>query len=65
MVNTAGCKNVSLGPGEGGTRRDFLETDPKSEQWSRVKYIMLDPSCSGSGIVNRLDVSSDPSIAFF
>jgi putative methyltransferase len=57
MVKTAGCKNVSLGPGEEGTRRDFLETDPTSEEWSRVKYIMLDPSCSGSGIVNRLDVS--------
>ena len=31
---------------------DFLETDP--EQYERVEYILLDPSCSGSGMTNRL-----------
>jgi putative methyltransferase len=32
---------------------DFLTTDPKSEQFRAVGAILLDPSCSGSGIVGR------------
>ncbi|CDZ96592.1 Proliferation-associated nucleolar protein (NOL1) [Phaffia rhodozyma] len=51
MIGRAGCTNVELG----GTRRDFLETDPYGAEWRDVKYLLLDPSCSGSGIVNRLD----------
>ena len=33
---------------------DFLETEP--EKYDRVEYILLDPSCSGSGMTNRLKV---------
>lgn len=33
----------------------FLETDPNDEKYSRVEYLLLDPSCSGSGIISRLD----------
>lgn len=31
--------------------QDFLTTDPKD--YKKVEYILLDPSCSGSGMVNR------------
>lgn len=31
--------------------QDFLKVDPNSSQFKDVEYILLDPSCSGSGIV--------------
>ncbi|KAM3853457.1 28S rRNA (cytosine-C(5))-methyltransferase isoform 1-T1 [Vipera latastei] len=34
--------------------QDFLATDPTDSKYSKVRYILLDPSCSGSGMVNRL-----------
>jgi hypothetical protein len=34
---------------------DFLKTDPQSSEYSEVQYILCDPSCSGSGIVSRMD----------
>ncbi|ETE73715.1 putative methyltransferase NSUN5, partial [Ophiophagus hannah] len=34
--------------------QDFLTTDPTDSKYSKVRYILLDPSCSGSGMVNRL-----------
>ncbi|KIS65980.1 rRNA (cytosine-C5-)-methyltransferase RCM1 [Mycosarcoma maydis] len=34
-------------------RRDFLTTNP--DDFPNVTHMLLDPSCSGSGIVNRLD----------
>ncbi|KDN43309.1 S-adenosyl-L-methionine-dependent methyltransferase [Tilletiaria anomala UBC 951] len=35
---------------------DFLSTDSKGdERWKDVQMMMLDPSCSGSGILGRLD----------
>ncbi|XP_061193726.1 28S rRNA (cytosine-C(5))-methyltransferase-like [Saccostrea echinata] len=34
---------------------DFLRVKTDSQAYKDVKYIMVDPSCSGSGIVNRLD----------
>nr|XP_003226776.1 PREDICTED: probable 28S rRNA (cytosine-C(5))-methyltransferase [Anolis carolinensis] len=34
--------------------QDFLATDPGDPKYSHVEYILLDPSCSGSGIVGRL-----------
>jgi len=34
---------------------DFLRSDPTDPQFANVKAIMLDPSCSGSGIVNSPD----------
>lgn len=34
---------------------DFLKADPSDPQFVNVRAIMLDPSCSGSGIVNSPD----------
>ena len=34
---------------------DFLKADPSDPMFANVKAIMLDPSCSGSGIVNSPD----------
>lgn len=51
MVSWAGAgQHVSI---KGGT--DFLKVDPKDKNFARVKVILLDPSCSGSGIVGRDD----------
>ena len=33
--------------------QDFLRLDPKNEPWSKVGALLLDPSCSGSGIIGR------------
>ncbi|WWC63282.1 uncharacterized protein I303_105882 [Kwoniella dejecticola CBS 10117] len=49
MLEKAHCKNVKA------QRADFLESDPKDGEYKKVTRILLDPSCSGSGIVNRLD----------
>ncbi|WVQ68080.1 uncharacterized protein L199_006286 [Kwoniella botswanensis] len=49
MLEKAHCKNVIA------QRADFLESDPEDKQYKKVTRILLDPSCSGSGIVNRLD----------
>ncbi|CAB4032366.1 probable 28S rRNA (cytosine-C(5))-methyltransferase [Paramuricea clavata] len=40
--------------------QDFLKTDPRDPVYTNVQYILVDPSCSGSGMINRLDyVTSD------
>lgn len=39
--------------------QDFLKTDPKNPKYSEVKHVLLDPSCSGSGIVSRLSHLTD------
>jgi putative methyltransferase len=49
MLARASCVNVSP------RNSDFLATDPTDTAFTRVTHILLDPSCSGSGIVNRLD----------
>jgi 25S rRNA (cytosine2278-C5)-methyltransferase len=33
----------------------FLDINPNDATYKDVEYILLDPSCSGSGIVRRLD----------
>ncbi|XP_073326279.1 28S rRNA (cytosine-C(5))-methyltransferase [Pagrus major] len=39
--------------------QDFLKVDPDSPQYKDVEYVLLDPSCSGSGMVClREDASS-------
>lgn len=45
----------------------FLETNPLDPMFSKVEYLLLDPSCSGSGIVSRLDhlVDDDDDISKF
>ncbi|RDB26149.1 25S rRNA (cytosine-C(5))-methyltransferase rcm1 [Hypsizygus marmoreus] len=49
MLSRAGCKNVLP------LNVDFLTVDPLDSKYEKVTHILLDPSCSGSGIVNRLD----------
>ncbi|KAI6122173.1 S-adenosyl-L-methionine-dependent methyltransferase [Pisolithus croceorrhizus] len=49
MLNKAGCKNAEA------INVDFLTVDPTDPKYGMVTHILLDPSCSGSGIVNRLD----------
>ncbi|GAB1320432.1 hypothetical protein MFIFM68171_10642 [Madurella fahalii] len=51
MVRTAGSDSVTvLYPGY-----DFLKTDPHAPEFRNVGALLLDPSCSGSGIVGRDD----------
>lgn len=38
---------------------DFLQTDPL--KYDRVTHILVDPSCSGSGMTNRLKYGADSS----
>ncbi|XP_066551524.1 28S rRNA (cytosine-C(5))-methyltransferase isoform X2 [Amia ocellicauda] len=33
--------------------QDFLTVDPQDPRYSQVEYILLDPSCSGSGMLGR------------
>jgi len=49
MIAKAGCTNVTP------INADFLITDPLDLRFTAVTHILLDPSCSGSGIVNRMD----------
>ncbi|KAI8342918.1 S-adenosyl-L-methionine-dependent methyltransferase [Chlamydoabsidia padenii] len=49
LTTKAGCRNIEAIHGS------FLETDPLDSMYSKVEYLLLDPSCSGSGIVSRLD----------
>ncbi|KAG7451071.1 S-adenosyl-L-methionine-dependent methyltransferase [Guyanagaster necrorhizus] len=49
MLSKAGCQNVEA------LNLDFLTVDPQDAAYRKVTHILLDPSCSGSGIVNRLD----------
>ncbi|PCH42320.1 S-adenosyl-L-methionine-dependent methyltransferase [Wolfiporia cocos MD-104 SS10] len=49
MLAKARCQNVQP------QNADFLATSPADPQYASVTHILLDPSCSGSGIVNRLD----------
>lgn len=52
MVSLAGLENiVEIQPGQ-----DFLRLDPSRPPWDTVGSILLDPSCSGSGIVGRDDI---------
>ncbi|XP_061460613.1 28S rRNA (cytosine-C(5))-methyltransferase isoform X3 [Rhineura floridana] len=41
--------------------QDFLATDPEDPKYSCVRYILLDPSCSGSGMASRLPVEEEES----
>ena len=49
MVALAGAENlVSIEAGQ-----DFLRLDPTKEPWCYVGALLLDPSCSGSGMADR------------
>lgn len=50
MVSKAGAtKHVSV------HQMDFLTSDPSDEKWKDVSALLLDPSCSGSGMTGRDD----------
>ncbi len=49
QLKIAGTENVDA------QHQDFLKTNPKDEHLSKVKYILLDPTCSGSGMTSRMD----------
>lgn len=52
MVSLAGADGiVTVLPGQ-----DFLALDPADQRFADVTGLLLDPSCSGSGIVGRDDV---------
>ncbi|KAL2271574.1 hypothetical protein VTJ83DRAFT_945 [Remersonia thermophila] len=51
MVHKAGAGDVTTV--HGGA--DFLQTNPDAPEFRRVGALLLDPSCSGSGIVGRDD----------
>nr|XP_057941079.1 probable 28S rRNA (cytosine-C(5))-methyltransferase [Doryrhamphus excisus]XP_057941080.1 probable 28S rRNA (cytosine-C(5))-methyltransferase [Doryrhamphus excisus]XP_057941081.1 probable 28S rRNA (cytosine-C(5))-methyltransferase [Doryrhamphus excisus]XP_057941082.1 probable 28S rRNA (cytosine-C(5))-methyltransferase [Doryrhamphus excisus]XP_057941083.1 probable 28S rRNA (cytosine-C(5))-methyltransferase [Doryrhamphus excisus]XP_057941084.1 probable 28S rRNA (cytosine-C(5))-methyltransferas len=40
--------------------QDFLKVDPHAKMYEDVEYILLDPSCSGSGMVCLQDGGSSP-----
>ena len=49
MVNLAGSHSLTkLHPGQ-----DFLKTNPSDRSYKNVGALLLDPSCSGSGIIGR------------
>ncbi|KAI4161241.1 MAG: hypothetical protein LQ342_005032 [Letrouitia transgressa] len=49
MVAIAGADQfVAIKAGQ-----DFLGLDPTKSPWNQVAFLLLDPSCSGSGIVGR------------
>ncbi|ORY50935.1 S-adenosyl-L-methionine-dependent methyltransferase [Rhizoclosmatium globosum] len=60
LTGRSGCKNITP------KRMSFLDVDPNDKMYAGVEYILLDPSCSGSGITRRLDhllIQSDTATA--
>ena len=54
MVSSAGAEDiVTVKVGQ-----DFLRLEPEIEPWCGVGALLLDPSCSGSGIIGRDDIIS-------
>ncbi|KAK5047808.1 hypothetical protein LTR84_006473 [Exophiala bonariae] len=51
MTNKAGAGNVSV-----LERQDFLALNPQDPRFVNVTHLLLDPSCSGSGILGREDI---------
>ena len=49
MVDTAGARNLV----EVKVAQDFLRLDPHKAPWDKVSSLLLDPSCSGSGMTRR------------
>ena len=51
MVYTAGAeRHVVI-----KANQDFLRLDPDRAPWNAIGWLLLDPSCSGSGIIGRED----------
>lgn len=58
MMKVAGCDGRTRGDRNMPSVKvlagqDFLKLDPNTKPWKEVRAILLDPSCSGSGIVDR------------
>ena len=52
MVDIAGADElVTIKAGQ-----DFLRLDPEQSPWRNVRSLLLDPSCSGSGIIGRDEI---------
>lgn len=51
MVTKLGAGNLV----EVRARQDFLRLDPTIKPWNHVHTLLLDPSCSGNGIIGRDD----------
>lgn len=51
MISKAGATNVHVLP-----KQDFLSLDPSDVRFRKVTHLLLDPSCSGSGILGRKDI---------
>ena len=51
MVQKAGAVSVTI-----LAKQDFLSLDPSDQRFTNVTHLLLDPSCSGSGILGREDV---------
>ena len=49
MVALAGCKDFT----KIHAAQDFLRADPNAPEYHKIGALLLDPSCSGSGIVGR------------
>ncbi|KAF9362063.1 hypothetical protein BGX34_006723 [Mortierella sp. NVP85] len=49
LTTKAGCTNITA------LNTSFLTLDTTTPDHTKVTHILLDPSCSGSGIINRLD----------
>eukprot|EP00112_Aurelia_sp_Birch-Aquarium-sp1_P017743 Seg415.2 transcript_id=Seg415.2/GoldUCD/mRNA.D3Y31 product="putative 28S rRNA" protein_id=Seg415.2/GoldUCD/D3Y31 len=49
QLEVAGTDNVEA------LHQDFLKASPEDSRFKKVKYILLDPTCSGSGMVSRMD----------
>ncbi|KAL7717479.1 Methyltransferase NSUN5 [Entamoeba marina] len=42
---------------------DFLKVDPASSQFEQVSHVLCDPSCSGSGILERINTNEKVDVA--
>ena len=49
LVKIAGAQNYVVAE----VGQDFLRTDPANAPWDSIGTLLLDPSCSGSGIIGR------------
>ena len=53
MIDKAGAHEIARVK----VGQDFLQIDPHEWPWNRASSLLLDPSCSGSGILGRDDIS--------
>lgn len=51
MTKKAGAQNVTV-----LEKQDFLALNPQDPRFEKVTHLLLDPSCSGSGILGREDI---------